>query len=59
MSITGHVSDSIFRRYNITSTVDRVEALARQRAYLEGGNVAELHAKGARTGTGRRKGARK
>lgn len=61
MSITGHVSDSIFRRYNITSTVDRVEALAKQRAYLagEGGNVAELHAKGARTGTGRRKGARK
>jgi integrase len=47
MKITGHLSDSVFRRYNITSTADKLDAMERQRAYLEamktdGGNVAEL-----------------
>lgn len=54
--ITGHVSDSIFERYNITSTADRVDALRRQKDYLEGvpregGKVAELGAKSDRTRT--------
>jgi integrase len=46
MKITGHESDSIFRRYNITSTADTAEALARQVEYLKGlgtgGNVASF-----------------
>jgi integrase len=33
MSITGHKTDSIFRRYNITSTDDKREALRRLAAY--------------------------
>lgn len=56
MKITGHLSDSIFRRYNITSTEDRIDAMRRQREYLdgqgnEGGNVAELRPNADKTRT--------
>ena len=47
MSITGHRTDSMFRRYNVVSTVDQADALRRQFNYLKGqpsepSNVAEF-----------------
>jgi integrase len=36
MAITGHKTDSMFRRYNVTSPDDKREALRRQREYLAG-----------------------
>jgi integrase len=36
MAITGHKTDSMFRRYNVTSGEDVRDALRRQRAYLAG-----------------------
>lgn len=34
MSISGHKTASMFQRYNVTSTTDRVDALARTQAHL-------------------------
>jgi integrase len=56
MAITGHRSDAIFRRYNITSTEDRLDALNRQKAYLDGrprdgGNVALIRPNSDKTRT--------
>ena len=36
MGITGHVTRSVFDRYNITSTDDTLEALRKQREYVAG-----------------------
>jgi len=38
MSITGHKTDSMFRRYNVSSNGDQRDAMRRQRAYLASGN---------------------
>ncbi len=35
MSITGHRTDSMFRRYDITTTTDKREALQKQRDFLK------------------------
>ena len=45
MRVTGHCSDSMFRRYDITSMDDKAEALRRASAYAKtrvavGKNVA-------------------
>jgi integrase len=34
MSITGHKTDSMFRRYNVSSNGDQRDAMRRQREYL-------------------------
>jgi integrase len=39
MSITGHKTDSMFRRYNVTSNGDQREAMQRQSEYLAGRNL--------------------
>ncbi len=36
MSITGHKTDSMFRRYNVSSNLDQREAMRRQSEYLAG-----------------------
>jgi hypothetical protein len=35
MRVTGHRSDSMFRRYDVASTDDKLEALRRAREYAE------------------------
>lgn len=51
MAITGHRTDSMFRRYNITTSDDKREALRRQSEYLKAqpatSNVAEFRAAGS------------
>jgi hypothetical protein len=39
MSITEHKTDSMFRRYNVSSNGDQRDAMRPQREYLAGGNV--------------------
>jgi hypothetical protein len=41
MKVTGHRSDTMFRRYDITSLDDKAEALQRARAYAESRGAAE------------------
>lgn len=41
MSISGHKTASMFQRYNVTSTTDRVEALRRTRAHLAAQTTTE------------------
>ncbi len=48
MDITGHQTDSMFRRYDITDNRDRLKALEAARAYTEestvqGSNVASIN----------------
>lgn len=35
MTVTGHETDAMFRRYDITANEDKLEALRRRRAYVE------------------------
>jgi integrase len=49
MAITGHKTDSMFRRYNITTSDDKREALKKQLDYLKAQpatNVAEFRKTG-------------
>jgi integrase len=39
MSITGHKTDSMFRRYNVSSNGDQRDAMRRQREYLASGSL--------------------
>ena len=36
MKISGHKTESMFRRYNITTTADMLAALTQRRRYVEG-----------------------
>lgn len=57
MKITGHKTDAIFRRYDITSSEDKRDALRRQREYLAGqpkkNNVTEIRAARAKRNSDR------
>jgi integrase len=50
MSITGHETDSVFRRYDIVSQEDKLEGLRRTRAHLSGyaseGNIRTFTGRG-------------